>query len=86
MSHAHPELGAPPALADNGLRIVPLGGLGDIGRNMTVLEHAQRLMIVDVGVLFPDDAQPGVDRILPDFDLVRARLGAIEASVRTHPH
>jgi ribonuclease J len=86
MSHAHPELGAPPELAKNGLRIVPLGGLGDIGRNMTVFEHARRLMIVDVGVLFPEDAQPGVDLILPDFDLVRDRLGAIEAIVLTHAH
>ncbi|HET7902122.1 MAG TPA: ribonuclease J [Candidatus Nanopelagicales bacterium] len=86
MSHAHPELGAPPELPADGLRIVPLGGLGDIGRNMTVFEHAGRLMVVDVGVLFPEDAQPGVDLILPDFDLVRSRLDAIEAIVLTHAH
>ena len=86
MSHAHPELGTPPELAPDALRIVPLGGLGDIGRNMTVFEHAKRLMIVDVGVLFPEDAQPGVDLILPDFDLVRERLDAIEAIVLTHAH
>ncbi|MFN8159220.1 MAG: ribonuclease J [Candidatus Nanopelagicales bacterium] len=86
MSHAHPELGAPPELGRDGLRVIPLGGLGDIGRNMTVFEHADRLMIVDVGVLFPEDAQPGVDLILPDFDLVRGRLDAIEAIVLTHAH
>ena len=86
MSHAHPELGTPPELAPDALRIVPLGGLGDIGRNMTVFEHAGRLMIVDVGVLFPEDAQPGVDLILPDFDFVRGRLDAIEAIVLTHAH
>ncbi len=86
MSHAHPELGTPPALPANGLRIVPLGGLGDIGRNMTVFEHAGRLMIVDVGVLFPEDAQPGVDLILPDFDFIRDRLAAVDAIVLTHAH
>jgi len=86
MSHAHPELGTPPELPANGLRIIPLGGLGDIGRNMTVFEHADRLMIVDVGVLFPEDAQPGVDLILPDFELVRDRLDSIEAIVLTHAH
>ncbi len=79
MSHAHPELGTPPELPANGLRVVPLGGLGDIGRNMTVFEHAGRLLIVDCGVLFPEDAQPGVDLILPDFELIRERLDAIEA-------
>ncbi len=86
MSHAHPALGIPPELPSNGLRIVPLGGLGDIGRNMTVFEHASRLLIVDVGVLFPEDAQPGVDLILPDFDFIRDRLDAVEAIVLTHAH
>ncbi len=86
MSHAHPELGTPPELPANGLRVVPLGGLGDIGRNMTVFEHAGRLLIVDCGVLFPEDSQPGVDLILPDFDFVRGRLDAIDAIVLTHAH
>ena len=86
MSHAHPELGTPPPLPKNGLRIVPLGGLGDIGRNMTVFEHAGRLLIVDCGVLFPEDAQPGVDLILPDFDFIRDRLASIDAIVLTHAH
>ena len=86
MTYAHPQLGAPPELPKNGLRIVPLGGLGDIGRNMTVFEHASRLLIVDCGVLFPEDAQPGVDLILPDFDLIRGRLQAVEAIVLTHAH
>ncbi len=86
MSHAHPELGVPPELPANGLRIVPLGGLGDIGRNMTVFEQAGKLLIVDCGVLFPEDSQPGVDLILPDFDFIRDRLAAIEAIVLTHAH
>ena len=62
-----------PALADGGLWIVALGGL-EIGRNMTVFECDGQLLIVDCGVLFPDEAQPGVDLILPDFDYLRDRL------------
>ncbi len=86
MSHPHPDLSAPPALADGGLRIVALGGLGEIGRNMTVFEHAGKLMIVDCGVLFPEDHQPGVDVILPDFTWIRPRLKDVVALVLTHGH
>ena len=86
MSHPHPELASPPKLPKDGLRIVALGGLGEIGRNMTVFEHSGRLLIVDCGVLFPEDAQPGVDLILPDFDYVRDRLDDVEAIVLTHGH
>jgi ribonuclease J len=86
MSHPHPELGEPAPLPANGLRIVALGGLGEIGRNMTVFEHAGRLLIVDCGVLFPEEEQPGVDLILPDFEYIRDRLDAVEAVVLTHAH
>ena len=86
MTHAHPELGLPPELPANGLRVVPLGGLGEIGRNMTVFEHAGRLLIVDCGVLFSEDSQPGVDLILPDFDFIRDRLHLIDGMVLTHAH
>jgi len=86
VSHPHPELGPPPPLADNGLRIVPLGGLGEIGRNMTVFEYGGRLLIVDCGVLFPESEQPGVDLILPDFEYISERLDQIDAIVLTHAH
>ncbi|MCH0542614.1 ribonuclease J [Streptomyces sp. MUM 203J] len=86
MSHPHPELGAPPKLAPGGLRVTPLGGLGEIGRNMTVFEYDGRLLIVDCGVLFPEEEQPGVDLILPDFTTLRDRLDDIEAIVLTHGH
>jgi len=66
--------------------VVALGGLGEIGRNMTVFEYAGRLLIVDCGVLFPEDNQPGVDLILPDFEYVRDRLDDIDAIVLTHAH
>ncbi|HYN75161.1 MAG TPA: ribonuclease J [Candidatus Limnocylindria bacterium] len=82
----HPELGLPPELPAGGLRVVPLGGLGEIGRNMTVFEFGGRLLVVDCGVLFPEDHQPGVDLILPDFDWIRDRLDAVEAVVLTHGH
>ncbi len=86
MSHPHPELGPPPQLPDGGLRIIPLGGLGEVGRNMTVFEHDGRLLIVDCGVLFPDPDTPGVDLILPDFSAIEDRLDQVEALVLTHAH
>jgi ribonuclease J len=86
LSHPHPELSAPAALPKGGLRIYPLGGLGEIGRNMTVFEYDGRLLIVDCGVLFPEETHPGVDLILPDFDAIRHRLDKVEALVLTHGH
>ncbi len=76
----------PPALPDGGLRVVALGGIGEVGRNMTVFEYDGRLLIVDCGVFFPEDDQPGVDLILPDFRAIEDRLEDIEALVLTHGH
>jgi ribonuclease J len=86
VSHPHPDLAPPPPLPKGGLRVVPLGGLGEIGRNMTVFEHDGKLLIVDCGVLFPEPDQPGVDLILPDFGYIRDRLDQVEAVVLTHAH
>src|SRR5689334_12928719 len=86
MSHPHPDLGAPRPLPEHGLRIVALGGLGEIGRNMTVFEYRGRLLIVDCGVLFPEEEQPGIDLILPDFSSIRDRLDQVEGIVLTHGH
>jgi len=86
MSHPHPELTPPPPLAPGALRIVALGGLGEVGRNMAVLEYDGRLLVIDCGVLFPEDHQPGVDLILPDFEYIKDRLADIEAIVLTHGH
>ncbi|MGP3927801.1 ribonuclease J [Streptomyces sp. 8N616] len=86
MSHPHPELGPPPQLPEGGLRVTPLGGLGEIGRNMTVFEYGGRLLIVDCGVLFPEEEQPGIDLILPDFTTIRDRLDDIDGIVLTHGH
>jgi ribonuclease J len=86
MNHPHPELPYPPKLQPKTLRIVALGGLGEIGRNMTVFEYEGQLLIVDCGVLFPEESQPGIDLILPDFSYIRDRLKDIVAVVLTHGH
>jgi ribonuclease J len=66
--------------------VIPLGGLGEIGRNMTVFEYGGRLLVVDCGVLFPEQEQPGIDLILPDFSTIRDRLDDIDGIVLTHGH
>ncbi len=76
----------PPALHPGTLRATPLGGLGEVGRNMTVFEYEGKLLVVDCGVLFPEEHQPGVDLILPDFEPIRDRLDDIVAVVLTHGH
>jgi ribonuclease J len=86
MNHPHPDLPYPPKLADKTLRIVALGGLGEIGRNMTVYEYDGKLLVLDCGVLFPEESQPGIDLILPDFSYIRDRLNDIVAIVLTHGH
>jgi ribonuclease J len=86
MNHPHPNLSTPPKLVDGGMRIVALGGLTEIGRNMTVFEYKSKLLIVDCGVLFPEDTQPGIDLILPDFSYIRDRLDDVVAIFLTHGH
>ncbi|MCM6761932.1 ribonuclease J [Rathayibacter sp. ZW T2_19] len=76
----------PPALAAGTLRIIPLGGLGEIGRNMTIFEIDGKILVVDCGVLFPEENQPGVDLILPDFSPIKDRLDDIVGVVLTHGH
>lgn len=80
------ELYEPNALDAGTLRVVPLGGVGEIGRNMTVYELNGKLLIVDCGVLFPEETQPGVDLILPDFSYIRERMDDVLAIVLTHGH
>ena len=77
---------APPELEAGTLRIIPLGGLGEVGRNMTVYEIDGKLLVVDCGVLFPEETQPGVDLILPDISKIDDRLKDIVGIVLTHGH
>ena len=76
----------PRPLAPATLRVIPIGGLGEIGRNMTSYEIDGKILIVDCGVLFPEENQPGVDLILPDFTPIRDRLDDVLAVVLTHGH
>ncbi len=76
----------PPKLEPGTLRVTPIGGLGEIGRNMTTFEIDGKILIVDCGVLFPEEHQPGVDLILPDFSSIRDRLDDVLAIVLTHGH
>lgn len=76
----------PPVLDEGTLRVIPLGGLAEIGRNMTVFEFDGKLLIVDCGVLFPEEHQPGVDLILPDFEPIKNRLDDVVGVVLTHGH
>ncbi len=73
-------------MTDGKLRILPLGGLGEIGKNMTVLEYENRLVVVDTGLMFPTPDQLGVDLVLPDFAYLRDRAEDIEAIFLTHGH
>jgi ribonuclease J len=80
------SLKPPPPLGGDAVRVIPLGGLGDIGRNMTVLEYRGQLLLIDCGVLFPEDDHPGVDLILPGLDAIMDRLADVVALVLTHGH
>lgn len=79
-------LTTPHPLPSGTLRVVPLGGLGEVGRNMAVFEIEGKLLVVDCGVLFPEETQPGVDLILPDFSYLEGRVQDILAVVLTHGH
>ena len=83
---SHSDLNPPPALAADTLRVIALGGLGEVGRNMACLEINGKILIIDCGVLFPEDSQPGVDLILPDFSYLEDRWQDISALVLTHGH
>ena len=68
------------------LRIIPLGGLDGIGKNMTVVEYGQDMILVDAGLMFPDDEQPGIDLILPDYTYVLENEDKLRGIVITHGH
>ncbi|MDY3126954.1 MAG: ribonuclease J [Corynebacterium sp.] len=80
------RLPSPPKQAKGSLRLYALGGISEIGRNMTVFEYDGKLLVIDCGVLFPSSGEPGVDLILPDFGPIENKLDKIEALVVTHAH
>ena len=70
----------------NSLRMIPLGGLGEIGRNMTLLEYGKNILIIDVGLRFPEENMPGIDFIIPNFEYLKKRKNDIVGIVFTHGH
>src|SRR4051794_18751188 len=87
--HHHDEDSSPRNTTDvalNGLRIVPLGGLGEIGMNCMVLEYGDEILIVDCGLLFSDLDQFGVEFVIPDFTYLLDRKDKIKAFLVTHGH
>lgn len=80
------ELSDPPKADPEALRIVALGGLGEVGRNMTVFEYRGKILVIDCGVLFPEEEQPGIDLILPDFSYLDGRADDVVGIVLTHGH
>ena len=80
------RLPEPPQAPKNTLRMYALGGISEIGRNMTVFEYDGKLLIIDCGVLFPSSGEPGVDLILPDFGPIEKKIDKVEALVVTHAH
>ena len=73
-------------MSEQTLRVLPLGGLGEIGKNMTVVEYGGRLVVVDCGLRFPTSDMLGIDLVLPDFSYLRGRVEDIEGIVITHGH
>ncbi len=86
MKSLYENLSEPAPLEEGALRVIPLGGLGEVGRNMNVLEYRGKLLVVDCGVLFPEETQPGVDLILPDFSWIEERMDDVVGLVLTHGH
>ena len=76
-------------MSNKTLRIIPLGGLGEVGKNMTVYEYNQQILIVDAGLMFPDNDMIGIDYIIPDFEYVKERASKVKGIIITHgqrPH
>src|SRR5512140_2661829 len=70
----------------NNLRVIPLGGLEEVGRNMTVFEYGQDIIIVDMGLQFPDEDMPGIDYIIPDVSYLHGKEKNIRGVLITHGH
>jgi len=68
------------------LRVIPLGGLDEVGKNMTVFEYGNDMVVIDAGIMFPDDDHPGVDLILPDFSYIVANKHKLRGIIITHGH
>ena len=83
-----PDQSSPENIPTNGkpLSIIPLGGMGEIGLNMTVLEYGKDIMVIDAGLMFPDSEMLGVDIVIPDFSYLIENKDRIRGIVLTHAH
>ena len=86
MRMPHRVLWRPNTQGEKMLKVIPLGGLGEIGLNMMVIEHGPDLLIVDAGLMFPNDYMPGIDLVIPDFTYIRENKEKIRAIILTHGH
>ena len=73
-------------MSEDALRLIPLGGLGEIGRNMMVLEYGESMIVIDAGLMFPENDMLGIDIVLPDFTYVREHADRVRAVIITHGH
>src|SRR5213078_2357304 len=81
-----PRAAGHPRMNNGRLRVMALGGLGEIGKNMTVVELDGRILVIDTGLRFPTAEMLGIDLVLPDFTYLRERAADIEGIVITHGH
>jgi ribonuclease J len=68
------------------LKVIPLGGLGEIGLNMMAIEHGEDILVIDAGLMFPEDYMPGIDLVIPDFQYLKSKKDMVKAIILTHGH
>jgi len=68
------------------LKVIPLGGLGEIGLNMMAIEYGEYILVVDAGLMFPEDYMPGIDLVIPDFQYLKEKKDMVKAVILTHGH